>query len=64
MSTEETTNLKLHKISVHGCDDSTEVEMMLTEVQAAFLKLVAHVICDKSSYKCMPKMEIKELPHE
>ena len=48
----------MSKIAIHGCDDSTYIQIECTEEQVAFIKM----LCDKfslaSTYGCMPTMEI------
>jgi hypothetical protein len=47
------------RISVDGCDDSTTVEMDLTEAEAAVVERVARAITEESSYGCMPTMTLE-----
>jgi hypothetical protein len=55
---------KTYKISLIGCDDSTEFNMELTKKQAALLGIVASKSKETSEYRCMPVMEIKLLGDE
>ena len=52
--------MKKYLITVIGCDDETEITQELTQEQFELLKVVADKITSKSSYGCMPIMEIKE----
>ena len=53
--------MKTYKISVDGCDDSTEIEMELTGAEWALVKWIAQKITEASTYGCMPTMEIEEV---
>lgn len=55
---------KTYKISLIGCDDSTEFNMELTKKQAVLLGVVASKSKETSEYPCMPVMEIKLLGDE
>ena len=55
---------KTYKISLMGCDDTTEFNMELTKKQAALLGLVASKSKETSEYQCMPIMEIELLGDE
>ena len=48
-----------YKISVHGCDDSTYVEMELTNGQASIIELLAKKVTEASTYQCQPSMNIE-----
>lgn len=54
---------KWYTISIHGCDDSTEVEMMLSHEEFEFMEHFKDVVNDTSTYGCMPSMVIKEGKH-
>lgn len=49
------------KIIVSGCDDTTYVETEVTEDEAAFLKKIAELITEASTYACMPRMQVEKL---
>lgn len=48
------------RISVDGCDDSTHIEMELTEDEAALVRLIAEKITAAAEYGCMPVMRLEE----
>ena len=48
-----------YRISVHGCDDSTVVEMALTNSELALLICLAKLINATATYSCMPNMRIE-----
>ncbi len=56
--------MKTYKIGVHGCDDSTEIEMELTETEWTLVRRIARKITETSTYGCMPTMEIEEVKEE
>ena len=47
------------EIKVHGCDDTTEIMMDVTDEQHQFLHRVAKEVTAASSYQCMPTMEVR-----
>ncbi len=51
---------KVYRICVDGCDDSSILNMELTEEEARVVKLVAAKCTETSTYSCMPTMEIEE----
>lgn len=51
---------KTIKLGVHGCDDSTEVELVVTEEQEAFLRKVAERVTAAAEHGCQPTMEIED----
>lgn len=50
---------KLYKISVDGCDDSTEFEITLTEKEYETIKKIVDKCNETSTYGCQPKMSIE-----
>lgn len=55
-----------YNICVSGCDDSTEVQMVLSDEEAAVLARVAENITNASTYGCMPTMSVSRIegaPH-
>ena len=46
------------KVELVGCDDTTEVELEVTEDQRKFLLWVAEKLNTKSTYGCMPVMSV------
>ena len=52
---------KTYKISLLGCDDTTEFDMELTDTEVELLKKVAAKSEETSEYKCMPTMDIELL---
>lgn len=53
--------MKKYKVCVDGCDDSTSIEIELTDEQAETVRNVAERITEASTYGCMPKMSIDEV---
>jgi len=51
--------LKLYRIALHGCDDSTIFEMELTDEEFALAERIAAKSEETSSYGCMPTMVIE-----
>lgn len=49
------------KVYLHGCDDTTEFEMEITEDEMRLLKEVEILSKATSTYECMPIMEIKKI---
>lgn len=45
-------------IGLHGCDDSTYIDMEITDEEYEFLKRVSNLSKKESTYGCMPTMEI------
>lgn len=52
---------KLYKISVDGCDASTNIEVELTDSEAVFLADFAAKVTAEAKTHCQPSMEIT--PH-
>lgn len=48
------------RIMVCGCDDLTIIEMELTYDEYQIIQIVAEMITEKSTYQCMPTMEVKK----
>lgn len=53
-----------YKISVNGCDDSTEFVMDLDEAEAALIMKVAEICTNTSTYGCMPTMDVELLEEQ
>lgn len=53
--------MKKYRIGLHGCDDSTYIEMELNQEQFEFVKLLCKKSEENSDYTCMPIMEVEEL---
>lgn len=51
--------MRVYAITVSGCDDSTTVEMPLTDAGAEALLRAAEAITEASEYPCMPKMRVE-----
>jgi hypothetical protein len=45
-------------VVICGCDDLTQVEIEVTESELEFLKKLALLVNDTSTYGCMPSMSI------
>lgn len=50
-----------YSVVVSGCDDSTEVEVELTDTEAATVRRIAGLVTEASEYGCQPVMRIT--PH-
>ena len=48
-----------YKISVVGCDDTTSIDIELTESEFILIEKIAAQITSASSYGCMPRMGVK-----
>ena len=48
----------LYEIIVDGCDDSTSIELELTESEFTLVEGIAHLITKASTYGCMPRMYV------
>lgn len=51
------------KIAIHGCDDSTVFMITADEKEHQFLKKVADLSTETSTYGCMPTMVVEVLPN-
>lgn len=49
------------RITVYGCDDSTSIEIELSYDEFQIIQTVAEMITEKSTYQCMPTMEVEKL---
>lgn len=56
--------MKKYQVCLHGCDDSTYIEMELTTEQLEFMKKLEVLAEKNSDYVCQPTIEIKELKEE
>jgi hypothetical protein len=45
-------------IALHGCDDSTYFDMEITNGEFEFLKRVSNLSRNKSTYGCMPTLNV------
>lgn len=54
-------NKRKCKITVHGCDDDTSIEIELSHDEFQIIQIVADLITDASEYRCMPTMEIEKI---
>ena len=45
-------------ITLHGCDDSTKIEMDITDAEHEFLQRMSDHVLDASKYGCMPTMSV------
>lgn len=52
------------RITVYGCDDETSIEIELSYDEYQIIQIVADLITEKSSYPCMPTMEIEKIEGE
>lgn len=49
------------KVSLHGCDDSTDVELDVTEAEYKTLEMMAGAVEVASEYGCQPTMTVRVL---
>lgn len=49
------------RVALHGCDDSTYIDIEVTQDERAFLDRLAALSEEASSYNCQPTLEIKEV---
>ena len=49
---------KLYKLGIHGCDDSTYLDLNLNQKEAELIKKICAKSVEVSTYGCMPTMEI------
>lgn len=52
------------RVTVKGCDDSTEFELVCTEEQYAFLKELAGATQTVSTFSCMPIIKLHNYSEE
>ena len=50
----------MYKLSVIGCDDTTEVKLDLTTAEKEFLYTLCDLVNETSTGCCMPTMELVE----
>ena len=53
-------NARKYEITVTGCDDETTVHMELSDQEYELIDRLADLISTRSTYSCMPVMEIGE----
>jgi hypothetical protein len=46
-------------IGIHGCDDSTYVNMEVSKSEAEFLKRLSNLSQKESTYGCMPTIHVE-----
>lgn len=47
-------------LRVAGCDDSTSVDLVVTEEQETFLREVAERVTAAATYQCQPDMKVED----
>jgi len=52
---------KKYKIGLHGCDDTTYIEIELTHEEKNFVDRLVKLSEENSTYSCMPTMDIQIL---
>ncbi len=57
-------NKRKCKITVYGCDDMTSIEIELSYDEYQIIQIVAEMITEKSTYQCMPTMEVVKIEGE
>lgn len=53
--------MKRYKIGIHGCDDTTYVEMTLNDEQIHLIEVLCKKSEENSTYQCMPTMEVEKV---
>ena len=53
-------NARKYAITVTGCDDETTVHMELSDQEYELIDRLADLISTRSTYSCMPVMDIEE----
>jgi len=53
------TGASWYVITLHGCDDTTEIEIELTPDAAALIERIRDASHQTSTYACMPVLEIE-----
>ena len=51
----------MYKISIHGCDDSTYINLELNADELKFVGKLCKLSEENSDYGCQPVMEVIEL---
>ncbi len=49
------------KITLHGCDDSTRIDMDISQKELELLERVAFLSKKESTYGCMPIMTVQPI---
>ena len=50
--------MKEASVVICGCDDLTQIEIEVTESELEFLKKLATLVNEASTYGCMPSMSV------
>ena len=53
--------IKIYKIQLIGCDDSTSIEIDLDIHEFELISRIAKLLTDASTYSCEPTMAIYEI---
>lgn len=51
--------MKNIEIVLHGCDDSTKMEITVSQEELKFLKMIANLSKLKSTYSCQQTLSIQ-----
>lgn len=51
----------MYRICLDGCDDTTTIEMDLTDAELAFVQRLAAFTQRNSAYNCMPTMRVETM---
>lgn len=54
--------MRLYRIRITGCDDSTTIDMELSPAALRAVEAVAAASASASTYDCMPTLTIKKCP--
>lgn len=50
---------KMYKIGLIGCDDSTYIDIELSDAEFELMKRISALSEQESSYQCMPTMSVR-----
>jgi hypothetical protein len=56
--------LKDHMITLVGCDNITQVQILLTQDQVEFVQRLCEKTEEISEFQCQPTMRIQKVLHE
>lgn len=51
----------MYRLCLNGCDDTTAIEMDLTDAELAFVQRIAVLSERNSTYVCMPTMRVETI---
>ncbi|MGH3834160.1 MAG: hypothetical protein ACRDSF_00430 [Pseudonocardiaceae bacterium] len=54
--------MTLTRITLSGCDDSTKVDIELTDDERALVQRIGQLTKERSEYDCQPTMHVEDTP--